>query len=91
MQGLFTWPEMQKTLVPVFFGRPIADHQAAPLRRMVGATAMVGVVIMLGVAGLLEGFARQLTSTEFARFSIGGAMLVFWLSYFYLLRLVRAR
>ncbi len=27
LHGLFTWPEMQKTLVPVFFGRPIADHQ----------------------------------------------------------------
>jgi uncharacterized membrane protein SpoIIM required for sporulation len=57
----------------------------------IGATAMVGVVIMLGVAGLLEGFARQLTNTEFARFSIGGAMLIFWLGYFYLLRLARAR
>jgi uncharacterized membrane protein SpoIIM required for sporulation len=57
----------------------------------IAATAMVGVVIMLAFAGLLEGFARQLTSTEVARFSIGGAMLIFWLGYFYLLRLARAR
>ena len=53
----------------------------------IGATAMIGVVIMLGVAGLLEGFARQLVNTEVMRFTIGGTMLVLWLSYFYLLRL----
>jgi uncharacterized membrane protein SpoIIM required for sporulation len=52
-----------------------------------GATAMVGVVIMLGVAGLLEGFARQLVNTEMMRFTIGGTMMVIWLAYFYLLRL----
>ena len=52
-----------------------------------GATAMVGVVIMLGVAGLLEGFARQLVNTEVLRFTIGGTMMLIWLSYFYLLRL----
>ena len=52
-----------------------------------GATTMIGVVIMLAVAGLLEGFARQLVNTETLRFAIGGTMMVFWLSYFYLLRL----
>ncbi len=52
-----------------------------------GATAMVGVVIMLGVAGLLEGFARQLVNTETMRFTIGGTMMLIWLTYFYLLRL----
>src|SRR5262245_33359350 len=45
LQGLFTWPEMQKILVPVFLGRPIADHQAAPLRRIVGATAMLSTLL----------------------------------------------
>src|SRR5215470_15135716 len=45
LQGLFTWPEMQKILVPVFFGRPSADHQAAPLRRIVGATAMLSTLL----------------------------------------------
>ena len=54
-----------------------------------GATAMVGVVLMLAVAGLLEGFARQLVTTETMRFAIGGTMMVLWLSYFYLLRLQR--
>lgn len=52
-----------------------------------GATAMIGVVVMLGVAGLLEGFARQLINGEMLRFVIGGGMMLFWLSYFYLLRL----
>ena len=45
LQGLFTWPEMEKILVPVFFGRPIALHQAAPRRRMVGVTAMVSTLL----------------------------------------------
>jgi len=55
------------------------------------ATAMVGVVIMLGAAGLLEGFARQLVNDQALRFAIGGGMLLFWLGFFYLLRLARAR
>jgi uncharacterized membrane protein SpoIIM required for sporulation len=60
---------------------------AARAAGQTGATAMVGVVIMLAIAGLLEGFARQLVDTETFRFAIGGTMMVIWLSYFYLLRL----
>jgi len=51
------------------------------------ATAMVGVVIMLLAAGLLEGFGRQLIQLDAARYAIGGAMLALWLLYFYLIRL----
>src|SRR5512147_3207246 len=40
LHGLFTWPEMQKTLVPVLLGRPKPANQLAPRRRMVGATAI---------------------------------------------------
>jgi hypothetical protein len=40
VHGLFTWPEMQKSLVPVLFGRPSPANQAAPRRRIVGATAI---------------------------------------------------
>jgi uncharacterized membrane protein SpoIIM required for sporulation len=47
------------------------------------ATAMAGVVVMLFVAGLLEGFARQLVQVDLARYAIAGAMLVAWLAYFY--------
>ncbi len=52
-----------------------------------GAIAMVGVVVMLGVAGLLEGIARQVITDEMVRFGVGGAMLTLWLAYFYLVRL----
>src|SRR5471032_3121085 len=40
LHGLFTCPEMQKSLVPVLLGRPNPANQAAPLRRIVGATAI---------------------------------------------------
>jgi uncharacterized membrane protein SpoIIM required for sporulation len=50
------------------------------------AIAMVGVVLMLLCAGLLEGFGRQLIVEDSARYAIGGIMLVFWCTYFYLPR-----
>ena len=40
LHGLFTWPEMQNSLVPVLLGRPIDENQAAPRRMMSGATAI---------------------------------------------------
>ena len=45
LQGWFTWPEMQKILVPVLRGRPIPANQAAPRFRMVGATAIVSTLL----------------------------------------------
>jgi uncharacterized membrane protein SpoIIM required for sporulation len=50
------------------------------------ALAMAGTVIMLAVAGLLEGIGRQTVSDDLTRFAIGGAMLAGWLLYFYLPR-----
>ena len=50
------------------------------------AVAMGGVVVMLLVAGLLEGFGRQLITTEAARYAIGATMLALWLAYFFLPR-----
>ena len=50
------------------------------------AQVMAGAVLMLVCAGLLEGYARQLVVAPLARASIGGAMLLFWLSYFLLMR-----
>ena len=44
---------------------------------------MAGVVVMLLVAGLLEGFARQLIQVDLARYAIAGLMLTGWLTYFY--------
>jgi uncharacterized membrane protein SpoIIM required for sporulation len=52
---------------------------------------MAGVVIMLILAALLEGFARQLIDDTFGRLVVGGFMLVFWLVYFFAFRLGRAR
>lgn len=49
------------------------------------ALVMAGCVLMLVVAGLLEGYARQLVRTTEGRASIGGAMLLFWLGYFILM------
>lgn len=47
------------------------------------ATAMAGVVCMLFVAGVLEGFGRQLITNDVARYVIAGSVLLFWLTYFY--------
>jgi uncharacterized membrane protein SpoIIM required for sporulation len=44
---------------------------------------MTGVVLMLIVAGLLEGFARQLINATAPRIALGAAMLVWWLVYFF--------
>lgn len=47
------------------------------------AQVMAGVVLMLIVAALLEGFARQLLDSTVSRLIVGGFMLVFWLGYFF--------
>lgn len=47
------------------------------------ALVMAGVIIMLILAALLEGFARQLIVTTEARLAIGIAMLAWWLWYFF--------
>ena len=48
------------------------------------AFVMVGAVAMLVVAGLLEGVGRQVVDNTLSRALIGGAMLIFWLVYYYL-------
>lgn len=47
------------------------------------ATAMAGVVVMLFVAGLLEGFGRQLIQLDAARYAVAATTLAAWLVYFY--------
>lgn len=49
-----------------------------------GALVMIGVVIMLLVAGLLEGFARQLVTADSARYAIAATMFAIWVVYFVL-------
>lgn len=46
------------------------------------ATVMMGVIVMLLCAGLLEGFARQLITGDLPRFAIAAAMLTLWVGYF---------
>jgi len=45
-----------------------------------------GVVVMMLVAGVIEGFGRQLINDDWLRYGIGGSMLIFWLLYFFLPR-----
>lgn len=62
--------------------RTVMANAAVAGRR--AAQVMAGCVIMLVIAGLLEGFVRQLVGTAETRATIGGVMLVFWLAYFIL-------
>ena len=50
------------------------------------ATLMVGVVVMLVMAGILEGFGRQLIKADLVRYAIGTGMLLLWIAYHYLPR-----
>jgi uncharacterized membrane protein SpoIIM required for sporulation len=59
---------------------------AAVAAGQTGAVAMAGAVVMLLVAGLLEGIGRQVLTDDFTRYAIGTAMLIGWLLYFYLPR-----
>lgn len=65
----------------------ILASAAAAGRR--AAVVMTGAVFMLLVAGMLEGFARQLIQNTPMRLAIGGAMLAGWILYF--IRIGRAR
>ncbi len=61
-------------------GRLVAASDAGKA----SGAAMLGVILMLLIAGLLEGFGRQLVQSMAMRFTIGGTMLLFWVIYFYL-------
>jgi uncharacterized membrane protein SpoIIM required for sporulation len=47
---------------------------------------IAGVVLMLVIAGILEGFGRQLITSDVIRYSIGIGTGLMWLAYFYLPR-----
>ncbi|MEQ1510185.1 MAG: stage II sporulation protein M [Sphingopyxis sp.] len=68
------------------FPGPRSRMSAAAEAGKSSGAAMLGVIIMLILAGLLEGFARQLVQPMAMRFAIGGTLLLFWLVYFYLPR-----
>ncbi len=60
--------------------------EAASAAGRTAGKVMVGVILMLLAAGLLEGFGRQLITDTVMRYAIGTAMLLFWLGYYYLPR-----
>jgi uncharacterized membrane protein SpoIIM required for sporulation len=61
--------------------RTRADALAAAGKR--GTTVMVGAVVMLACAGLLEGFGRQLVEQTELRYLIAAGTAVIWGFYFY--------
>ena len=67
-----------------FPGRDSRMDSAVRAGRL-AATAMAGTVIMLAVAGLLEGVGRQTINDDGMRVLIGSAVLAGWLTYFYAL------
>jgi uncharacterized membrane protein SpoIIM required for sporulation len=64
---------------------PGADSRmaAAVKAGRISATAMIGVVLMLMIAGLLEGVGRQTVTSDGFRALIGVSVLAGWLIYFY--------
>jgi uncharacterized membrane protein SpoIIM required for sporulation len=72
-------------LAVIFPGRA-ARSDAAVAAGLEGARAMGGAVVMLAVAGLLEGIGRQIIDDDAVRYGVGLAMLIAWLLYFYLPR-----
>jgi uncharacterized membrane protein SpoIIM required for sporulation len=60
-----------------------ARLDAAAAAGRTAATAMGGVVVMLLVAGLLEGFGRQLIKADLARYAVAAASAVVWGFYLY--------
>ena len=73
---------MRIGMAVAFPGR-LSRMEAAVKAGRVAATAMIGVIVMLGVAGLLEGVGRQTVLNDGLRALIGAAMLASWLVYFY--------
>ena len=66
-------------------GRDTRLDAAVRAGRATGA-AMAGVICMLLIAGLLEGIGRQTVQADAWRYGIGIAMLLAWLTYYYLPR-----
>lgn len=68
-----------------FPGRETRGDSAMRAGRQ-AATVMAGAVVMLMVAGMLEGIGRQVVDDTTTRYAIGLTMLAGWLVYFYLPR-----
>ena len=65
VQGLLTWPEMLKSLVPEFLGRPMLANHSPPRRQISGATATVSTLVTV------VGHPKTPTSAGNGGFSLG--------------------
>ncbi|MBL1430334.1 MAG: stage II sporulation protein M [Robiginitomaculum sp.] len=70
----------------ITFPEDLSRLQSATEAGRTAATVVIGVVIMLFIAGLIEGFGRQLIKIDLIRYIIAILMLAMWLAYFYLPR-----
>ena len=68
----------------VAFPGQLSRMESAIQAGRLSATAMAGTVIMLAIAGLLEGIGRQTITDDVSRYLIGTLMIVGWVIYFYL-------
>ncbi len=67
----------------VAFPGKMARLDAAAAAGRQGSLVLVGVVIMLFCAGLLEGFGRQLITHDGARYAVAAVTALIWALYFY--------
>jgi uncharacterized membrane protein SpoIIM required for sporulation len=67
----------------MLFPGKLARVAAAGRAGRTAGTAMIGVLLMLVVAALLEGFGRQLVVIDGARYAIAALMFAAWCAYFY--------
>jgi len=65
-----------------FPGQASRLDAAAAAGRQAGLV-MAGVVAMLVVAGLLEGFGRQMITSDLVRYAVAAGTAAFWGAYFY--------
>lgn len=70
----------------IAFPGSLSRVNSAALAGRTSGLLMAGVVIMLFFAGLLEGYARQLITSDGLRYLIGIGLLVFWMVYLYMPR-----
>lgn len=70
----------------IAFPGSLSRTQSAALAGRTAGLLMVGVVIMLLFAGVLEGYARQLITEDILRYGIGLSLLLLWMMYLYLPR-----
>jgi uncharacterized membrane protein SpoIIM required for sporulation len=67
----------------LLFPGPAGRVASAAAAGRTGATVMIGAMVMLSVAGLLEGIGRQTIQVDASRYGIGIAALLLWLAYFF--------